>query len=130
MSLALENCSSCQVSSGPFANLPPHDHPQLTRRPRTKLVWITKNSKLWPCIRNRETDSLTHMQICFNIYTMLTAMRDCNTDPVKSWMTCCYQQTQGCLQRHTQLLLLHPFNGLFSRTTLVSRYLKGKPVWI
>jgi len=25
-----------------------------------------------------------------------------------------------------RLLLLHPFNGLFSRTTWVSRYLKGK----
>jgi len=25
------------------------------------------------------------------------------------------------------LLLLHPFNGLFSRTTWVSRYKKGKP---
>ena len=28
------------------------------------------------------------------------------------------------------LLLLHPFNGLFSRTTWVSQYQKGKPVWI
>jgi len=28
------------------------------------------------------------------------------------------------------LLLLHPFNGLFSRTTCVSRHQKGKPFWI
>jgi len=28
------------------------------------------------------------------------------------------------------LLLLHPFNGLFSRTTWVSRHQKGKPFWI
>ena len=28
------------------------------------------------------------------------------------------------------LLLQYPFNGLFSRTTWVSRYQKGKPVWI
>jgi len=28
------------------------------------------------------------------------------------------------------LLLLNPFNGLFSRTTWVSRHLKGKPFWI
>jgi len=28
------------------------------------------------------------------------------------------------------LLLLHSFNGLFSTTTWVSRYQKGKPVWI
>ena len=28
------------------------------------------------------------------------------------------------------LLLLHPFNGLFSTTTWVSRYQKGKPFWI
>jgi len=30
----------------------------------------------------------------------------------------------------TLLLLLHPFNGHFSRTTWVSQYQKGKPVWI
>jgi len=28
------------------------------------------------------------------------------------------------------LLLLHPFNGLFSRTTWVSWHQKGKPLWI
>ena len=28
------------------------------------------------------------------------------------------------------LLLLHPFNGLFSKTTWVSRHQKGKPFWI
>jgi len=28
------------------------------------------------------------------------------------------------------LLLLHPFNGLFSRTTSVSQHQKGKPFWI
>ena len=28
------------------------------------------------------------------------------------------------------LQLLQPFNGLFSRTTWVSRYQKGKPIWI
>ena len=28
------------------------------------------------------------------------------------------------------LLLLQPFKGLFSRITWVSRYQKGKPVWI
>jgi len=28
------------------------------------------------------------------------------------------------------LLLLHPFNGLFSRTTWVSQHQKGKPFWI
>jgi len=28
------------------------------------------------------------------------------------------------------LLLLHPFSGLFSRTTWVSRHQKGKPFWI
>ena len=30
----------------------------------------------------------------------------------------------------TTLLLLHPFNGLFSRTTWVSRHEKGKPFWV
>jgi len=30
------------------------------------------------------------------------------------------------LQASTLLLLLHPFNGLFSRKTCVSRYQKGK----
>jgi len=28
------------------------------------------------------------------------------------------------------LLLLHPFNGIFSRTTWVSGHQKGKPFWI
>jgi len=28
------------------------------------------------------------------------------------------------------LLLLHPFNGLFSMTTWISRHQKGKPFWI
>jgi len=32
--------------------------------------------------------------------------------------------------RYTLLLLLHPFNGLFSRTTWVSWYQRDKPVWI
>jgi len=27
-------------------------------------------------------------------------------------------------------LLLHPFNGLFSKTTWVSRHQKGNPFWI
>ena len=30
----------------------------------------------------------------------------------------------------TTTLLLHPFNGLYSRTTWVSRHQKGKPFWI
>jgi len=29
-----------------------------------------------------------------------------------------------------RLLLLHPFNGLFSRTTWVSQHQNGKPFWI
>jgi len=31
---------------------------------------------------------------------------------------------------HSSLLLLHPFNGLCSRTTWVSLHQKGKPFWI
>jgi len=42
--------------------------------------------------------------------------------------------TQTCLILPSKwkvlLLLLHPFNGLFSRTTWVSRHKKGKPFWI
>jgi len=38
------------------------------------------------------------------------------------------------LNRHTKLMLnnthTHPFNGPFSGTTRVSRYQKGKPIWI
>ena len=33
-------------------------------------------------------------------------------------------------QKHCLVTVLQPFNGLFSRTTWVSRYQKGKPVWI
>jgi len=32
--------------------------------------------------------------------------------------------------KHNILLLLHPFNGLFSRITWVSWHQKGKPFWI
>jgi len=28
------------------------------------------------------------------------------------------------------LLLIHPFNGLFSRTTWINWHQKGKPLWI
>jgi len=31
---------------------------------------------------------------------------------------------------HGEQILLHPFNSLFSRTTRVSWYQKGKPFWI
>jgi len=38
-----------------------------------------------------------------------------------------YDSWQGlCIHASLPLLLLHPFNGLFSRTTWVSRYQKGK----
>jgi len=30
----------------------------------------------------------------------------------------------------TTTITLHPFNGLFSKTTWVSQQLKGKPFWI
>jgi len=52
------------------------------------------------------------------------------------WMLCfifvgCWFATQTqrvpMIQLHTHT---HPFNGLFSGTTRVSRYQKGKPVWI
>ena len=35
-----------------------------------------------------------------------------------------------CRTASLQSSVLQPFNGLFSRTTWVSRYQKGKPVWI
>jgi len=44
------------------------------------------------------------------------------------------QQHTAPLKLHHSIvmpaLLLHPFNGLFSRTTWVSRHQKGKPLWI
>jgi len=47
---------------------------------------------------------------------------------------CYYAVTVMCLVLHKGkqlLLLLHPFNGLFSRTTwVVSQHQKGKPFWI
>jgi len=38
-----------------------------------------------------------------------------------------YWQPDGQGNRHTHT---HPFNGSFSGTTRVSRYQKGKPIWI
>ena len=40
------------------------------------------------------------------------------------------QTTHTYLWHRPQQLLLHLFNGLFSRTTWVSRHQKGKPFWI
>jgi len=34
------------------------------------------------------------------------------------------------LEKYNNVLLLHPFNSLFSRTTWVIRHQKGKPFWI
>jgi len=42
-------------------------------------------------------------------------------------MASSFCDTQYNLNIYCQLLLLHPFNDLFSRTTWVSRYQKGKP---
>jgi len=39
-------------------------------------------------------------------------------------------QVDKNIQIHELLLLLHPFDGLFSRTTWVSRHQKDKPFWI
>jgi len=48
-------------------------------------------------------------------------------DPVVLW-------ENGCIKHQPYelllLLLLHLFNGLFSRTTWASRHQKGKPFWI
>ena len=38
--------------------------------------------------------------------------------------------TENSSAVHRTTLLLHPFNGPFSGTTWVSRYQKGKPIWI
>jgi len=38
-----------------------------------------------------------------------------------------FLKASSCL---STLLLLHPFNGLFSRTTWVGQHQKGKPIWI
>ena len=42
----------------------------------------------------------------------------------------CHQKIYLWLWRASELLLLHPFNGLFSRTTWVSWHQKGKSFWI
>jgi len=42
-------------------------------------------------------------------------------------MASSFCDTQYNLNIYCQLLLLHPFNDLFSRTTWESRYQKGKP---
>jgi len=56
------------------------------------------------------------------------------TNDGKSSSKCSTQSTSGQTQIipncKSQPLLLHLFNGLFSRTTWVSRHQKGKPIWI
>jgi len=45
-------------------------------------------------------------------------------------MSCLAEVKETKYLIYTILLLLHPFNGLFSRATWVSWHQKGKPFWI
>jgi len=42
------------------------------------------------------------------------------------WIEICKHKHNTMMMKHLTIPLLHPFNGLFSRTTWVSQYQKGK----
>ena len=58
-----------------------------------------------------------------------TLLRRLNFTAFKCTKTITYDQMYYLLTS-TTTTTLHPFNGLFSRTTWVSRHQKGKPFWI
>ena len=91
------------ASAGPYASLhlaadkQPHQHP-------TTLFFTGQMPFLPPNQMRQGTDASRH---------------NLRKQPMESW-------THTCLCQQALLQLLQPFNGLFSRTTWVSRYQKGK----
>jgi len=81
------------------------------------VTWQTPLIHCWP------EPALSHNvhAIKYNFKISVNLILICQT------MQTVHAQTEVIQQ---QLLLLHPFNGLISRTTWVSQHQEGKPFWI
>jgi len=68
--------------------------------------------------------------VYMRVITSETENISSNNNRMNALRQCC--PTRGPQATHSPWLLqlLHPFNGLFSRKTWVSRHEKGKPFWI
>jgi len=82
----------------------------------------------WHCSCCQQTSTWQKVTDCISIgysfgHSLQTLRLNCNITDVTT------KKLQLQLQQQQQLLL-HSFNGLFSRTTWVSWHQKGKPFWI
>ena len=73
-----------------------------------------------------------HYTPCGRLSSLMSAFERTLKQHLVSYRNTTRQVTQTADLSHNYdvKLLLHPFNGFFSKTTWVSRYQKGKPVWI
>jgi len=74
------------------------------------------HASISPVLRNSSSMMTSHCWIFTHTYIHTTHQQECS----KCWDGWPWQL----------LLLLYPFNGLFSRTTWVGRHQKSKPFWI
>jgi len=79
-----------------------------SRHHRPLLTWGPVGQRAWSQFRQQATPTYT------------TTVNSCSNKWPSPWLWHC------CVSEKTTKLLLHPFNGLFSRTTWVSWYQKSK----
>ena len=92
-----------------------------------KAEKLTITCRVSACTYFANINNTTHWDCCILLYTHPDAVgRKIQKRELLHILKTCRQSI------HTEhlLLLLHPFNGLFSMTAPVSRHQKGKPFWI
>jgi len=99
----------------------------LDKKLRPWQISLAKSERNFRCTHwHKQSDTKVRRSANKSIDCKSLLWLDINSIAV-SYNTNHYVSKQVQLQ---QLLLLYPFNRLFSRTTWVSWYHKGKPVWI
>ena len=63
-----------------------------------------------------------------HVSTLVTEQKLSNCCSGRPWLS--DRKKENSIEKQLTTTTLHPFNGLFSRTTWVSRHQKGKPFWI
>ena len=105
-----------------------HEWPLQGQRNRDQRLAVAVDQSRWTTAVQRPTCRAEPSAPC-HLYELLISrwrLRATTTRVLNNQLShTCTMQT-----RLTTLLLLHPFNGLFSRTTWVSWHQKGKPFWI
>ena len=87
----------------------------------------------------RDSEWQRHQLGCMQVCISLQTDNHASTPPLSIYRPDALPAAQPTVSKHrrhkhwlstTTTILLQPFNGLFSRTTWVSRYQKGKTIWI